>query len=129
MRGDNDFWKWWSRAITNHEREERERERKREEKKEEGGPPFRRRQKLQDGGCGLSERGEEEGGPLPIRYSDDDSRRPMRATRTGPNCPRLLSWEVTMTTTHQSATREAGGKRRDKTVVKAREVRPAKHGE
>jgi len=33
-----------------------------------------------------------------------------------------------MTTTQQSATREEGGRRRDM-AVKAREVRPAKHGE
>ena len=30
--GDDDFWKWWSHAITNHERE-RERERKRRRRK------------------------------------------------------------------------------------------------
>ena len=43
MGGDNDFWKWWSHAITNHERErEREREIERErEENEEGDPPCR----------------------------------------------------------------------------------------
>ena len=65
---DDDFWKWWSHAITNHEkererararereREEREREKERErerEEKEEGGPPRHSRQLLRDGGCGL----------------------------------------------------------------------------
>ena len=46
---DDDFWKWLSHAITNHEKErarerqrEKERESKRErEEKEEGGPPCR----------------------------------------------------------------------------------------
>ena len=54
--GDDDFLKWWSHAITSHDERERERE-----EKEEGGPPSRHCPQLRDGGCGLRERGEEEG--------------------------------------------------------------------
>jgi hypothetical protein len=83
---------------------EREREREREIERER---ERRRRKATHLAGCSLSERGEE-GGPLPVRYSDDDSRCPMRATRTGPDRPRLLSWEVTMTITQHSHKRGGG---------------------
>jgi len=44
-------------------------------------------------------------------------------------CGQRLSWELTMTTTQQSATQEEWGRRRDIAVAKTREVRPAKYGE
>ena len=58
--GNDDFWKWWSHAITNHDKRGREGERKREqerEEKEEAGPPRHCLPQLRDGGCGLRERG------------------------------------------------------------------------